>query len=220
MLVDFVDGAAKFVEQIVVSSGAYGIVLIAFLENMFPPTPSEFLYPLAGKLAYDGKLSIWIIVFAGTVGSLIGATLYYYLGYHLGNDRIRTMIEKYGTIKIWRMSLEVVTVQSYDSGIMLFQRHGNKIVFIARIMPLVHGVISIPAGVVRMPFGIFLVYTALGAIAWIAPLTILGYWLGDNWERLLAWIDIYQNLWYFLMVMFAVYYIVRQLKKKRNENRL
>ena len=185
MLSDLVQGIAALVEQIVTTFGAPGIALVALFENLFPPTPSEALYPLAGKLAYDGIITPIAIVVAGTLGSLAGALIYYSIGYRLGEALTRDLIARYGHFRILRFTINVVSVEEYDRGMALFQRYGGRIVFAARLLPLVHGVVSIPAGVVRMSLPLFIVYTALGSALWIAPLTLLGYWLGANWRQVL-----------------------------------
>jgi membrane protein DedA with SNARE-associated domain len=215
LLVDFVENTTEFIEQIIITLGSLGIVLIAFLENMFPPTPSEVLYPLAGKLAYDGQISALSIIISGTIGSMIGAIVWYTLGYQLGDARIQAAIARYGKFHFLRVTITLVTVEEYNRAMQLFERHGGIIVFVARIMPFVHGVVSIPAGVVRMNLGAFLLYTALGAAAWITPLTWLGYWLGDNWEQALHWLDIYETGWYLLMGTAILLYIIRRITTSR-----
>jgi membrane protein DedA with SNARE-associated domain len=215
MLSDLVQTFATFMGQIVTTFGAPGIALVALFENLFPPTPSEFLYPLAGKLAYDGKISIVAIIFAGVLGSLLGSMLYYGFGYRLGEERARELIARHGTLRIFRLSMPVISVAEFDRGLALFERHGGGIVFVARVLPLVHGVISIPAGVVRMNLPLFLLYTALGAALWIAPLTIFGYWLGNNWQRVLNWVDVYQNIVYALFIAMIVVYIVRRVRRMK-----
>lgn len=215
MLVDIVQALTAWVENIVTGLGAPGITLIAFLENMFPPTPSEILYPLAGKLAYDGRITILTIVVAGVIGSLIGATVYYTLGYYLGEERARLAVGRYGRLTLWRLNLHFVSVEEYDRALALFKRRGGAIVLIARLMPLVHGVVSIPAGVARMPFLPFMLYTAVGSALWIAPLSLLGYWLGSEWERVLDIMNVYENLWYVGIALLVVWYIYRRWRKRQ-----
>lgn len=215
MLSDFVDQLATWVQQLVTGLGAPGITLVALFENLFPPTPSEFLYPLAGKMAFDSAITLPWVVLAGVVGSLIGSAVYYTLGYQLGAERTRRMIARYGTLRIWRFHITVFTVESYDTALALFEKHGGKIVFVARIMPLVHGVVSIPAGVTRMKPLPFVIYTALGSAAWIAPLAILGYWLGSQWQQVLDLMDAYETVCYILFALVIAYYVARRIYKHR-----
>ncbi len=215
MLADFFDTLAGGVEQIIEAFGLPGITLIAIMENLFPPTPSELLYPLAGKLAYDGKLAPWGVIIAGVIGSLAGSLFYYSVGRWLGAERVRAAIVRFGQPKIGRFQLTLVAVDEYDQAVELFERRGGSIVLIARLMPLVHSVVSIPAGVVRMRLPAFIFYTALGSLMWIAPLTLIGMWLGNNWERLLYWLDVYEYAWYVLMGLAIAYMIVRRLRTQR-----
>lgn len=194
MLSQLLEAIASLVDELVMALGAPGVAFIALLENLFPPTPSETLYPLAGKLAFDGRISISAVVIAGTLGSLIGSLVYYSIGYRLGEGGARDLIARYGTLRLLRLRVHVLTIDDFERGLRLFRRYGGIIVFVARLMPLVHGVVSIPAGVIRMNLAVFIVYTALGAALWIAPLTLFGYWLGSNWRDVLGWIDIYENV--------------------------
>lgn len=207
---NFVESITSLIERIIATFGAPGISLIALFENLFPPTPSEVLYPLAGKMAYAGKVSLPAIIIAGTVGSLAGSIIYYTLGYRLGEKRARDMIARYGTLKLLRFSIPLVSVTDFERGLELFERYGSAIVLIGRLMPFVHGVVSIPAGVIRMNIVLFVLFTTVGAALWIAPLTIFGYWLGDNWQQVLLWMDTYQNTILILAGAFLVIYMIRR----------
>jgi membrane protein DedA with SNARE-associated domain len=156
MLVDLVQNTTAFIEELVLTLGPLGILGIAFLENMFPATPSEVLYPLAGKLAYDGRISFIEVVIAGTLGSMLGALIWYTLGFKLGDARIQSAINRYGKLRFIGVTITIISVEEYNRGMRLFRQHGGIIVFVARIMLLVHGIVSIPAGVVRMNLGTFL----------------------------------------------------------------
>lgn len=217
MLTDVVEYAAELIDTLVSNFGAPVISLIALLENLFPPIPSETLYPLTGKLAFDEVISIPMIVFAGVVGSVAGSLIYYFLGYRMGEKRMRKLIARYGTLKIRRIRITFLAVADYDRGLQLFRQRGTFIVFVGRLMPVVHGVVSIPAGVIRMNIWLFLLYTALGSALWILPLTLLGYWLGENWKTMLQWVDFYQNLLLGFLVAFFIFYIVRRFRNPKDE---
>lgn len=202
------------------SFGLPGVTLIALFENLFPPTPSEFLYPLAGKLVADGNFALVGVILAGILGSLIGSLFYYWLGYRLGEERARQVIVRFGHFKILRFRIQVVSAQDYDRALTLFHRWGGMVVLVARIMPLVHSVVSIPAGVTRMALPAFVVYTVVGSALWIAPLTLLGLWLGNNWERVLYWMDVYEYAWYAVIVSGIITLIVRRIRSKPNRDRV
>lgn len=212
MLSQLAETFVRFIERAVNALGAPGIALIALLENLFPPTPSEILYPLAGKLASEGRITLPAIIISGVTGSLIGAVCYYLLGYHLGEKRIRSFISNYGTLHVFALSIRLLRVEDYDKSLRLFRQYGSAVVFVGRLVPLVHGIVSLPAGITHMNMILFLVYTGLGATLWIAPLAIFGWWLGSHWALVLHWLDVYNNLLLLLIALFMVYYFYRRLR--------
>lgn len=214
MLATYIDDISNFLEGIILSSGIPGIVFIAFMENIFPPTPSEFLYPLAGKLAYEGKMNLLLVIIAGACGSIAGAIVFYYAGYSLGEERMRGFIEHYGTIHLWRWRITLFTVDSFDQAMISFDKHGGKIVMIARTMPLVHGVISVPAGINHMNLPKFLIYSFIGVLLWLIPTTLAGFFLGSQWDLMLSLLDTYETLWYIIFILLLLYYVA---SRWRNE---
>lgn len=217
MLADLFEKMTQFVESIVLSLGLPGIAVIAVGENLFPPTPSEFLYPLAGKMAFDGELTIFGVVLVGVLGTLFASTLWYLLGKRLGEARVRHFIERFGTIRLWKLHLELFTADQFDRAMELFRTRGAAIVIVARVLPYVHSVVSIPAGVIEMPYVRFLLYTAIGSTLWILPLTVLGYFLGSQWRQVLEWMDTYQTVILIALGILFVYWIVRKVMRRRAE---
>lgn len=215
MLTQLFEELSSFIEQIVLVFGVPGIAVIAFMENIFPPTPSEFLYPLAGKLAYDGDLSLIGVMLAGATGSVVGAFIFYHLGLYLGAERTREFIGRYGTFKLWRWQIELFTVEAFDQAMLSFEKRGGIIVMVARTMPLIHGVISIPAGVSAMNFPKFMIYSFIGALLWIVPTVLLGYFLGSQWESMLGLLDTYETLWYIIFAVLIIYYLYSRWKNHR-----
>jgi len=117
-------------------------------------------------------------------------------------------------VRLGRFRIQIASAEDYDRAVQLFQQRGGMIVLVARLVPLVHSVVSIPAGVAHMRLGSFIVFTAIGSALWIAPLTILGWWLGSNWERVLYWMDIYEYAWYVLMGLAVLVIIVRRTRSR------
>ncbi len=214
MLTRLIEDLTALLEQIVLTFGVPGIALIAFMENIFPPTPSEFLYPMAGKIAYDGKIDLLAVIISGGIGSLVGAVIFYHVGYYMGEARVRTAISRYGTLKIGQFRLRFFTLEAYDQAASAFRQHGGIIVMVARSMPLIHGVISIPAGVVRMNRLKFMTYTFIGVLLWVTPTVLLGYALGSQWERALSFIDAYETIWYIVIVAGVSFYLVRRWRRE------
>ena len=114
LLTDIFESLTTWVENLIHTFGLPGVTLIALLENLFPPTPSEFLYPLAGKLVADGSLTALGVIAAGIVGSLAGSLTYYAIGYWLGEARARKAIGRFGHIQVWRFQLMIVSLDDYD----------------------------------------------------------------------------------------------------------
>jgi len=188
-----------------------GILFLMFLENVFPPLPSELIMPLAGYRAGQGALSLWGVILAGWAGSLLGQLPLYYLGKWVGYERLRAWADRHGE---WlTVSGEEVT-QAKE----WFDKHGSKAVIFGRIVPGVRSLVSVPAGFGGMGLGKFLLYSAIGTGVWTAALAFLGKLLGDNYGQ----IDRYLGpiTWVILggIALYFGYQVVRR-RKERKEKR-
>ena len=156
--------------------GYPGVAVLMFLENVFPPIPSELVMPLAGFTATQGKLTFAGVVLAGMLGSAGGALVLYYLGKLVGAERLMVWADRYGK---WLgvSGKDIVQSQGW------FERHGGQAVFFCRLVPGVRSLISIPAGLANMQLAPFLLYSALGSGLWAGLLAYGGYLLGENYER-------------------------------------
>lgn len=157
------------------SLGYWGIGLLMLLENLFPPIPSELIMPLAGFTVARGDMEFAPVIVAGVVGTVLGALPWYYAGKILGEQRLKKLADRYGrwlTIS----SKDITKAKSW------FDKQGGKAVFICRLVPGVRTLISLPAGISRMPLVPFLLYSTLGTLLWVGLLTYAGYVLGDNYE--------------------------------------
>src|SRR5688572_12467441 len=152
------------------------------LENVFPPIPSELIMPLAGYTAAQGHANIVLVIVAGTIGSLAGAFLWYWIGYAIGEDRLKRFADRYGR---W-LTLSRSDIDKADDW---FDRHGHKAVLMGRLVPTVRTLILIPAGLSEMSRVTFLIYSGIGTAAWTTLLAVLGYALGSQYEQVSAWID-------------------------------
>ena len=164
----------NWVVGLVETLGYPGLAIVVALENLFPPIPSEAVLPLAGYLVSQGRMTLWGAVLASTVGSVVGALLLYWLGAAWGEDRVRRLVKKHGR---WL----TIDEEDLDRSQEWFEHHGRLAVFLARLAPLTRSLISIPAGVARMPLMPFLLYTTLGSGLWNAVLIGAGVLLGANW---------------------------------------
>jgi membrane protein DedA with SNARE-associated domain len=165
-----------WIETLMTSLGYLGISFLMALENIAPPIPSEFIMPLAGFTAARGDLNLVGVIVAGTLGSVLGSLLLYTLGAVLGQARLERWLERYGR---W-LGLKSHSLKQASRW---FERHGAKAVFFLRLVPGVRSLISIPAGVMRMPLLTFLLLTTLGSSLWTTFLTLAGYLLAENYTR-------------------------------------
>lgn len=166
-----------WMRSLIESGGYLALAALMFLENVFPPLPSEFIMPFAGFAASEGKMNIVLAILAGTMGSVVGSLPLYYLGRIVGQKRLEAWADKYGR---W------LTVSKTDlqHSRKWFSNHGAKAVLLGRLIPGVRAMIAIPAGVNKMPLGQFMLYTALGAGLWASVLALLGLWLGARFESI------------------------------------
>jgi membrane protein DedA with SNARE-associated domain len=150
--------------------GYPGIVLLMALESSIVPVPSEVVMPPAAFWAAQGKLNFWAVIGAGTLGSWIGSTISYWVSRWVGLP----VLERFGRYVL-------ITHEKIETGQHWVRRYGPGGIFIARLLPVVRHLISIPAGILRMPFGQFTVYTVAGAALWCGVLSWFGLRvLGDE----------------------------------------
>lgn len=197
-----------WVEGLVRNMGYIGLALLTFLENVFPPIPSEVIMPLGGFLAAQGELTILGVILAGTIGSVAGALVLYYVGWYFNQERLANWAGKYGG---WLLLTRGDVEGAFD----WFERHGAKVVFFARLVPGVRSLISIPAGACRMSMSTFLLYTAAGTALWSALLAIGGMLLGEQYGDLgqfLQWIT------YAVVVLIALSIVWWYIQKRREQN--
>lgn len=177
---------ADWIAETFTTLGYWGIALAMFLENVFPPIPSEAVLPGAGMTARRGQLSLPGVIAAGSAGSLAGAILWYYIGLWVGTERLRRWAARRG--KYFGFN-----VKDIDRADAWFDRWGGPAVFIGRMIPGVRTLISVPAGISEMPFGRFLAYSAAGTALWSTLLVMVGWWLGQSAklvEQAVSWAGI------------------------------
>ncbi len=173
---------ATWIQTIVETMGVFGIALLMFLENVFPPIPSELIMPLAGYAAAKGEANIFLVIVAGTAGSLAGALFWYGLGRLIDHERFKRFADRHGRfITMTRAEIE----RAGD----WFDAYGQYAVLFGRLIPTVRTLISIPAGLSEMPVGRFLVYSGIGTAVWTTFLALFGYAVGSKYSALERWID-------------------------------
>ena len=164
---------ASWIMSVISSLGYGGVVLLMGIESANIPLPSEIIMPFAGFLVSKGELNLWLVGLAGAVGCAWGSALSYWVGAVGG----RPLIEKYG---------KYILISHHDLDLAdgWFKRRGEMTVFVGRLLPVIRTFISFPAGISRMHFGRFLLYSFLGSLPWSLALAYFGKELGDNWESL------------------------------------
>ncbi len=167
---------------LVSATGYLGIVALMFAENVFPPIPSELIIPLAGYMATREELHLAGVVAAGTAGSVLGALPPYWLGRSWGEERVKAFADRHGR---WLTASRA----DLEGARRWFDRHGGAATFFCRLVPGARSLISIPAGIARMPLPAFLAYTAAGAGLWTALLACIGYLVGSNYAQVGEYLD-------------------------------
>ncbi|TMQ10909.1 MAG: DedA family protein [Deltaproteobacteria bacterium] len=162
---------AHWVQDVVRAFGYPGVFVLIMLESTLVPIPSEIVMPFAGYMASQGEFSLPVILVINSVAAVVGSGLCYWIGVVGG----KPFLVRYGKYFLVRQH-EIARTEAF------FARHGNKTILIARFLPGIRHVISVPAGVARMPLRGFFVQTFLGATIWGGALIVLGYYVGANWE--------------------------------------
>ncbi|TCM69803.1 membrane protein DedA with SNARE-associated domain [Acinetobacter calcoaceticus] len=200
----------NWVISIMEKLGYLGIALLMFLDNVFPPIPSEVIMPTAGYAASQGQLLFTGVVIAGCIGSLVAAACLYWLGHACDNQGIYRWIDRYGKY-LYIKSKDV------EKALEWFNQYGERIVFWGRMIPAVRSLISIPAGMSGMPFWKFMLYSGLGTIIWTTFLASVGYYFGEN--KLLMQ-QIFSQVGYVIIaiaiIAVAIYVYLKMKKNKAN----
>ncbi len=162
--------------------GYIAILLAMFLENLFPPIPSELIMPLGGFYVQQGQLDFLPVVIAGLMGTLLGALPWYGIGRLINEERIENWLRRYGR---WIG----ISADELARSRRWFSRYGTSLVFWGRLVPGIRTLISVPAGIEMMPLVPFLIWTSLGSLIWTLLLTWSGLVLGEGYQSVEIWID-------------------------------
>jgi membrane protein DedA with SNARE-associated domain len=182
--------------------GPVGAGLAIALESVFPPLPSEAILPMAGLAASRGNFSIVEAIVWTTLGSVVGAFLLYGLGAWLGADRLRRIAER----------MPLLHGDDVDKTVTWFQRHGGKAVFFGRMVPIFRSLISIPAGVARMPLWRFGLLTLAGSLIWNSVFVIAGFLLGESWHIVERYADVLQYVVIAAVVLAVAWFLVTRIR--------
>lgn len=203
MIQTFVD----WLVSIITTLGYPGVALSVFIESFFAPIPSEIILPFSGFVASTGALNIYWVIVVATFAAYLGTLPFYFIG-RWGERYVFTFLDKYGKYLF-------IDRGDVDWAFGLFEKHGNKIVLGGRLIPIVRTLISFPAGVAKMKFVVFSIYTLIGAFFWNTLLAYAGYILADSWESVGAWIGKYEKGIIVIGVIVVILYFLRGYLRRR-----
>ncbi|MCA0352235.1 MAG: DedA family protein [Chloroflexi bacterium] len=207
---EIMDKVQAIITAIITALSYPGIALVMFAENLFPPIPSELVMPFAGFIVGKGEMNLVAVLLAGTIGAVLGALALYYIGMWADETIIRRFIRRYGKFFF-------ISEADIDKTLGFFAKYGEIVVFTGRLIPLVRSLISIPAGMNRMPMGRFLLWTTFGSLIWNGILTYAGIVLGSQWENVLGLVDRYEKVALGIIALGLIWFVVnRVLKVRRN----
>lgn len=204
MLEKIITIVALWIMGVISSLGYAGIVLLMAIESACIPLPSEIIMPFAGFLVFKGEMTLWGVALAGAVGCVIGSIPAYYLGMYGG----RPLVEKYGK---WVL-ISHHDIRLADSW---FEKHGEIIIFIGRLLPAVRTFIAFPAGIARMNMTKFVSYTFIGSLIWCWLLAYAGMKTGEHWESLKVYFHQFHIVLVVAGVVFVVWYVTRHIRAIR-----
>ncbi|HNR28889.1 MAG TPA: DedA family protein [Candidatus Dojkabacteria bacterium] len=187
--------------------GYPGVFISVFLESFFAPIPSEIILPFSGFVASTGKMNLIFVIVIATVAAYLGSLPFYFIG-KWGEKPVINFINKYGKYLF-------IQQKDVDKVFGAFDKYGKGVVFFGRLIPMIRTLISFPAGVAKMQFARFSMYTLLGSLTWNILLTYAGYQLGDHWSVVSKWIEKYQNVILVLIIIAVLLYIIRRIKSRR-----
>lgn len=173
---------AEWVIRFIEEHGYLGIAALMVAENLFPPMPSELIMPFAGFLAARGDLRPELVVACGALGALVGALPWYFAGRALGRKRVMRFADRHGQ---WL----TFSADEVDKAMKWFAGRGPIVLVIGRLVPALRTVVSLPAGLARLPLQSFVMWTLLGSALWCSLLTTAGYVLEAQYERIAGWLN-------------------------------
>ncbi|WP_347452998.1 DedA family protein [Acinetobacter thermotolerans] len=188
--------------------GYWGIALLMFLDNVFPPIPSEIIMPSAGYSASQGELLLVGVIISGCIGSLLAAAVLYWIGYKFSHEAIFRFVDRYGKFLF-------IKSEDVKKSLAWFEQYGHRIVFAGRMVPAVRSLISIPAGMSHMPFWKFMFYSSLGTIIWTTFLACVGFYFGENQELMQQIFSKVSHVIVAIVMIFIAWVLYRRQQRKK-----
>lgn len=193
-MVEIINQIADWIQQLILTVGYPGMFAVMFVENVFPPVPTDPLLPFAGLMAAQGKFNFWLVWLSAAAGGVAGSLALYAVGAWIDEPVVRGVMRRWGHL----LSL---SERELDRVLALFNRFGAPAVLIGRSFPVMRSVISLTAGMSRMPLDKFILFTSLSSGVMTAFWMLVGYVLGENWTLMMNLIDQFEPLLIVLLVV-------------------
>ena len=200
----------QWVISLISQTGYFGVFIAMTIESCLIPLPSEVTMPFAGALAQQGTLNLYLVALVGALGNLVGSWGAYAIGYKFPESIILSFIRKWGKFIF-------LTEHEYEKVKGWLSRYGSFVSFFSRLLPGIRTVISLPAGVARINFLKFSIYTFLGSLIWSFLLAFIGYKLGENWEHIKNYFHKFDLVIVLVLAIFIVLYIYKHIKVQKRE---
>ncbi|EGP3582257.1 DedA family protein [Listeria monocytogenes] len=186
-----------WITSIMADFGYIGIFVLIMVENLFPPIPSEIILTFGGFMTTVTSLNVVMVIIVATLGSVVGAILLYKVASYFGKERLTKIVLKYGRI----LRLKESDIERAEN---FFLKYGSWAVFLCRMIPLIRGLISIPAGMTKMKMSKFLILTTAGSLLWNTVLIGLGAMLGESWSEIVVFMDSFSTIIYSIIAILVV----------------
>ena len=192
---------ASWIISVISAMGYGGIVLLMAISAANIPVPSEVIMPFSGFLVFQGTFNLYLAALMGALGCVIGSSVSYWLGFYGG----RPLVEKYGKYIL-------LSHHDLDLADSWFKKHGEATIFVGRFIPIITTFISFPAGISKMNYNKFIIFTFLGSFLWSLSLLIIGLKLGENWGNIRQYFRGFDWVILGLIIVLIIWWILRHLK--------
>jgi membrane protein DedA with SNARE-associated domain len=200
----------NWITEIMEQYGYFGIFLMIALENVFPPIPSEVILTFGGFMTTYSSLTVPGVIAAATLGAIAGAVVLFGIGRLLDVERLERIVEKWGHL----LRVRKEDIRKADAW---FDKYGYATVLVCRVIPLIRSLISIPAGMAKMNFLLFLFFTTIGTLVWNTVLVTIGAAVGENWGTIVHYMDLYSNFVYALIAMAVIAVAILWFRRKKKD---
>ena len=203
-----INSIIEWLVNLISSVGYWGVGLAMFIESFFAPIPSEIILPFSGFVASKGNLNILIVIIVATIAAYFGSLPFYFIG-KLGEEKVLSFLKRFGKYLF-------ISDKDLKKGIEVFEKFGNRFVLLGRLIPIIRTVISFPAGVSKMNFGIFSLYTIIGTAIWSTILSLAGFFLGSKWENVSIFVARYEKVIIGILLFITIVFIGNKILKRKN----